>query len=68
MNYKRGLTISEFLSVLMKCLGEFITDSVDFSMQVVELFKQIDVNGDGRVQWHEFTRYDRHFMRCTHIY
>ena len=57
--------MSEFVSVLHVCLARFISDEIDFACQVMELFKQIDVNGDGRVQWDEFTRYTHCFCICS---
>ena len=39
-----------------QCLHVFISDRLTFVTQVIELFRQIDLNGDGRIEWSEFTR------------
>ncbi len=39
------------------CLASYIVDELSFVCQVIDLFKQIDLNGDGRIEWHEFTSY-----------
>ena len=38
-------------------LGLLVIDTVGFTAQVCELFKQIDTDGDNTVSWEEFTNY-----------
>ena len=51
-----GLTLVEFVFVMIKCLGAFVVNQVDFVVQAVDLFRQVDVNDDGSMTWDEFTR------------
>jgi hypothetical protein len=52
----KGLTIGEFVAVMETCLKNHIVDRITFVIQAIELFKQVDLNGDGVMEWHEFTR------------
>ena len=51
-----GLTLVEFVFVMIKCLGAFVVNQVDFVVQAVDLFRQVDVNDDGTMTWDELTR------------
>ena len=51
-----GLNLVEFVYVMIKSLGAFVVNQVDFVVQAVDLFRQVDVNDDGAMDWDEFTR------------
>lgn len=53
----RGLRMHEFLWVMLKCLGAFVLNGMDFVIQCIDLFRQVDVNGDDEMEWDEFTSY-----------
>lgn len=52
-----GLNMEQFVLAMQKCLGEWITDETKFAVQCIELFKQVDVNDDGSMEWDEFTSF-----------
>lgn len=52
-----GLSASEFTYVMVKCLGHQVANRVDFVIQCMEFFRQVDVNGDGGMEWEELTNY-----------
>lgn len=52
-----GLSLSDFAYVMIKCLGTYVTNKVDFVTHVVELFRQVDINDDGGMEWEELTSY-----------
>ena len=60
-----GLTLVEFVFVMIKCLGAFVVNQVDFVVQAVDLFRQVDVNDDGTMTWDEFTRYSDVACPCA---
>ena len=49
------LSVSEFVAALGEALRQ--VPSVEFAKEAIELFAQIDVNGDGGMEWSEFTAY-----------
>ena len=51
-----GFSLDEFVAlVLEKVPG--IRDRLTFTKELCELFAQIDINGDGTMEWEEFTSY-----------
>lgn len=52
-----GLSMSEFLYVLDRCLGMWIINKTDFFCQMIDMFRQVDVNGDESMEWEEFSTY-----------
>ena len=52
-----GLNKAEFVFVMMKALGAFVTDKVEFVVHSLELFRQVDVNDDGGMEWEELVSY-----------
>jgi WD40 repeat protein/Ca2+-binding EF-hand superfamily protein len=57
-----GLELEPYLSVFLKRLpkeklGETPEEKVMLIKDLVELFEQVDVNGDGSMEWDEFTGY-----------
>lgn len=55
-NPKKGLTLLEYIKVMLKHL-EDIKDKVGLVKNLIELFKQIDVNGDEELEWDEFSNH-----------
>mmetsp|Transcript_32203 Transcript_32203/g.102435 ORF Transcript_32203/g.102435 Transcript_32203/m.102435 type:complete len:1151 (-) Transcript_32203:159-3611(-) len=57
-----GLTLAEFVSVMKQAL-DIAANAKDFASEdqlivnLCELFAQIDVNGDGTMEWEEFTSF-----------
>jgi len=51
-----GLTEAEFVFVMKKYIKSSV-DQVKLVSNLCELFAQIDVNGDGSMEWDEFTSY-----------
>ena len=61
------LTLAEFMNTMNRVvlqqramdIGKKVTraEEVAFAVDMVELFKQIDVNGNGMLEWSEFTSY-----------
>jgi len=72
-----GLTLEEFVKVMFHCLrnrmnlleapsGGSVAPSieVDFAAACIDLFRQIDVNGDGTLEWDEFSGF---MMQLNHV-
>eukprot|EP00948_MAST-09A_sp_MAST-9A-sp1_P003172 g3172.t1 len=58
MTKEDGLTLQEFVSTLVEKLEKTIdTVDDDFISDLIELFKEIDINGDGTMEWNEFTKF-----------
>lgn len=55
-NPKKGLTLLEYLRVMLKHLPD-IKDKAGLVKNLIELFKQIDVNGDETLEWDEFSNH-----------
>eukprot|EP00948_MAST-09A_sp_MAST-9A-sp1_P003940 g3940.t1 len=53
------LSLEEFVAALIVCLKKSITKEteVDFVREAIELFRQIDVNGDGGMEWDELAAF-----------
>lgn len=51
----RGLSLSEFVRVMLDRVSWESENVVKFIEELVELFAQVDVNGDGAMEWEEFT-------------
>ncbi|DBA03065.1 TPA: hypothetical protein N0F65_003312 [Lagenidium giganteum] len=51
----RGLSLNEFVSVMLDRVSWDVDNVVSFVQDLVELFAQVDVNGDGAMEWEEFT-------------
>lgn len=56
----QGLTIQQFLKVMLEHL-DYNKDSKEetkkITLALIELFKEIDVNGDGTMEWVEFSNH-----------
>ena len=55
-NPKKGLTLLEYIKVMLKHLPD-IKDKAGLVKNLIELFKQIDVNGDETLEWDEFSNH-----------
>lgn len=63
----RGLSISEFVHVMMRFVKSSEDTAENFRLRnlserqlianLCELFAQIDINGDGSMEWEEFTSF-----------
>ncbi|RLN54081.1 hypothetical protein BBJ29_007871 [Phytophthora kernoviae] len=51
----RGLSLREFVSVMLDRVSWQSDSVVKFIEDLIELFAQVDVNGDGTMEWEEFT-------------
>ncbi|GMF65924.1 unnamed protein product [Phytophthora lilii] len=51
----RGLSLREFVNVMLDRVSWEPESVVSFIEDLVELFAQVDVNGDGTMEWEEFT-------------
>ncbi|TMW66701.1 hypothetical protein Poli38472_014013 [Pythium oligandrum] len=51
----RGLSLEEFVSVMLDRVSWEMENVISFIQDLVELFAQVDVNGDGTMEWEEFT-------------
>lgn len=52
-----GLTLEEFVEVMMKYLPTAKVDPMTTVSDLCELFAQVDVNGDGTMEWDEFSAF-----------
>lgn len=52
-----GFSLDEFVNLMLEKLGPPDGDTLRFTTELCELFAQIDVNGDGTMEWEEFTSY-----------
>ena len=55
-NEEQGLTLEQFVKVMLVHLPE-TKDRVGLVRNLIELFKQIDVNNDKNLEWEEFTNH-----------
>ncbi|GBG24373.1 WD repeat-containing protein 5-like [Hondaea fermentalgiana] len=54
---EEGLELAEFVYVMRKYLKRSHLDDAQLVSDLCELFAQIDVNGDGTMEWDEFTSF-----------
>ena len=74
-----GLSIENFVQVMYQCLRDRMSllenevgsrgagapsIQVDFTAACIDLFRQIDVNGDGALEWDEFSGF---MMQLNHV-
>ena len=52
-----GLTLTDFVFLMKRYIKSSSFDDVELVANLRELFLQIDVNGDGTMEWDEFTSY-----------
>lgn len=52
-----GLTLKQFVKVMLNHLGAEYSDKSKLVKELIELFKQIDVNNDKTLEWEEFTNH-----------
>ena len=55
--YEDGLSISKFISLIISSIYHPPEERIDLVYGLVRLFKDIDINGDGTMEWGEFTQY-----------
>lgn len=54
---KAGLSVADFVRVMMKLLGALVLNQEELCIQILELFAAIDVNGDRILEWDELLNY-----------
>ena len=57
--HNNRLDVIQFVGAMKACLDTHALhmDDIEFAMQMIELYKQIDINGDGILEWSEFTTF-----------
>jgi Ca2+-binding EF-hand superfamily protein len=55
--HKKGIQLSDFILLLQKFTEHANHERLDLMNGSIELFNDIDINADGRVEWHEFVQY-----------
>ncbi len=55
-NEELGLSMEQFIKVMLHHLPE-TKDKAGLVKNLIELFRQIDVNNDGTLEWDEFTNH-----------
>ena len=58
-----SLSLQDFIKVMLHHLPE-TRDRVGLVKNLIELFRQIDVNGDGQLDWNEFTGHIIEMGKC----
>lgn len=57
---EKGLTKEEFIKVMLEYLDYNKSNKdehLSVTLALIELFKEIDVNGDGTMEWEEFSNH-----------
>lgn len=54
---KQGLSIADFVRIMIKLLGALVLNKDELTIQILELFAAIDVNGDRILEWEELLNY-----------
>ena len=62
-NEEQGLSLEQFVKVMLVHLPE-TKDRVGLVRNLIELFKQIDVNNDKTLEWEEFTNHIIELGKC----
>jgi len=52
-----GLSLDQFLKVMLNHLGAEYSDKTKLVKELIELFRQIDVNNDETLEWEKFTKH-----------
>ncbi len=55
-----GLSLNEFVTTLLQYLDynkEDEVEKIEVTLNLIDLFKEIDVNGDETMEWEEFSNY-----------
>jgi Ca2+-binding EF-hand superfamily protein len=55
--HEKGLSLIEFVRLMMQSILCMKDEEVDLIFGIIKLFKDIDINGDGTMEWEEFTQY-----------
>jgi Ca2+-binding EF-hand superfamily protein len=57
-NYgEEGLSLPQFISLIINSIQHPKEERIDLVYGLVRLFKEIDINGDEKMEWGEFTQY-----------
>ena len=49
-----GLSLAEFMKLMIIEVPSIKEEKIEMIQGLIRLFKQVDVNGDGLMQWSEF--------------
>lgn len=52
-----GLSLAEFMKLMIIEVPSIKEEKIEMIQGLIRLFKQVDVNGDGLMQWSEFVQY-----------
>jgi WD40 repeat protein len=52
-----GLSLTEFVHVMTSIVGSTTQSKGQFAANLMEFFSQVDINGDGSMEWEEFTSF-----------
>ncbi len=55
--HPRGLPASHFVQSMLQILNIQEDTRVEIAIELIELFKQVDVNNDGTMEWEEFSNF-----------
>ena len=56
-NDEDGLTLVEFTKLMILEVPSLKEEKLEMIHGLIRLFKQVDINGDGKMQWSEFVQY-----------
>ena len=57
LEHTGGITLEEFCRLMRECTPHKEPEKYDLIYGLIKLFKEIDINGDERLEWTEFTQY-----------
>lgn len=57
LSHPNGLTVNEFIALIIDSIQHPNEERIDLVYGLIKLFKDIDINGDGTMEWSEFTQY-----------
>jgi len=57
LNRKEGLLLDEFLEIMLEHLEYSQDEKLKITMKLIDLFREIDVNGDEHLEWQEFSNH-----------
>ena len=52
-----GLTLPDFMKLMILEVPSLKDEKLEMIHGLIRLFKQVDINGDGRMEWSEFVQY-----------
>ena len=52
-----GLALPEFMKLMILEVPSLKDEKLEMIHGLIRLFKQVDINGDGQMEWSEFVQY-----------